>query len=116
MIERTTIAMPSQKELYAQLIVMQSVEYTGEVRAWATKMGGQSGTISRLLRDALNRSWPVVRAELISEHGPLTAGEHWSGMLASVPRAERDDWARRHPMPKGPAARRPMSAVQPVAA
>lgn len=108
--------MPTQKELYAQLIVMQSVEYTGEVRAWATKLGGQSGTISRLLRDALNRSWPVVRAGLIAEHGPLTAAEHWGGMLASVPRAEREEWARRHPMPKGAAARRPMAVVQSVAA
>jgi hypothetical protein len=108
--------MAGKKELYAQLIVMQSVEYTGEVRAWATKMGGQSGTISRLLRDALNRSWPVVRAELISTYGPLTAGEHWGGMLASVPAAEREVWAKVNPMPKGAAARRPMAAVQSVAA
>jgi hypothetical protein len=105
-----------RKELYAQLIVMQSVEYTGEVRAWATKLGGQSGTISRLLRDALNRSWPVVRAELISAHGPLTAAEHWGGMLASVPAAERADWAKANPMPKGAAARRPAATVLSAAA
>jgi hypothetical protein len=108
--------MPAQKELYAQLIVMQTVEYTGEVRAWAAKLGGQSGTISKLLRDALHRSWPVVRAELVSAHGPLTAAEHWGGMLASVPKADRVAWTKANPMPKGPAARRPMSAVLPAAA
>lgn len=90
--------MPVQPTLVAQLIVMQTVEYAGEIRAWATKV--PELTLSNLLREALEVGWPRVRIQLEREHGRLSPAELHAGMLASVPKADRAGWIKTHPAPR----------------
>ncbi len=90
--------MPVEKVYQAQLIVMDTIDRAGAIRAWADKV--PQLTLSNLIRDAFDRGWPQVEQELIGRHGKLTPGELWAGRLASVPKAERQAWTKANPMPK----------------
>lgn len=90
--------MPIQRNFEAQMIVMETIETAGEVRAWARKVPELS--ISNLMRAAFNRGWPKVRSRLQAEHGRLTPLELWCGMRDSVRLADRDEWVRGNPRPR----------------
>jgi hypothetical protein len=99
--------MPVEKIYSAQLIVMDTIDRAGAIRAWADRV--PQLTLSNLIRDAFDRGWSNVERELVQRHGSLTAGELWAGKLASVPKADRAAWQRAHPMPK--ATKRAPAAV-----
>lgn len=90
--------MPVTSTLVSQLIVMQTIPYAGEIRAWADKV--PELTLSGLLRDSLELGWPSVRRRLEIEHGQLTPAERWAGEFASVPKRDRTMWAKRNPEPR----------------
>jgi hypothetical protein len=95
--------MPVEKIYSAQLIVMDTIDRAGAIRAWADKV--PQLTLSNLIRDAFDRGWSNVERELIERHGALTPGELWAGKLSSVPKADRQSWTLANPMPKVPSAR-----------
>lgn len=90
--------MPQKPTLVSQLIVMQTIEYAGEIRAWADRV--PSLTLSSLLRDVLEYGRPTILRRLELEHGPLTPAQLYAGKLASVPKTDRDAWARANPAPR----------------
>jgi hypothetical protein len=92
----------------SQLIVLTTVPYAGEIRAWALKVKAER--LSSLLREALENSWPSVRRRLENEHGALTPAERWEGEYYSVTRQHRDAWAMANPRPN-PARTRKVRAT-----
>jgi hypothetical protein len=71
----------------SQLIVMQTAEYAGEIRAYA---GRSNRSLSTLLREALEVGWPSVRRVLILESGEITPAQRLHGEVQSImPAADR---------------------------
>lgn len=95
--------MAVKKTFVSQLIVMQTIDYAGEIRAWSTKVPELS--LSNLLREALELGWPMVERRLRTVHGELTPAERWAGRAASVPAADRAAWIEDNPEPKSPRGR-----------
>lgn len=93
--------MPITKTYEAQMIVMETVETAGEMRAWARKVPDLS--LSNLMRASLNRGWPKVRSTLQRDHGKLTPQELWAGKRDSVRLQDRAEWMQANPCPLGDA-------------
>lgn len=91
--------MPIAKVYEAQMIVMETVEVAGEMRAWARKVPDLS--LSNLMRASLSRGWPKVRSGLQRDHGHLTPQELWAGKRDSVKLTDREEWIEANPCPSG---------------
>ena len=78
----------------SQLLVMETPETVGRVHAWATKTGVGK---SELLRKAFfGHGWEPVEQEMELEYGPLSSTDLHYGILAALPAAQREDYAKRH--------------------
>lgn len=91
--------MPIEKTYEAQMIVMETIDTAGEMRAWARKVPDLS--LSNLMRASLHRGWPKVRTKLQADHGRLTPQELWAGKRDSVKLTDRADWIAANPCPLG---------------
>jgi hypothetical protein len=65
----------------SQLIVMQTVQYAGEIRAYAARA---NRSLSTLLRESIEVGWPSVRRGLILEFGEITPAQRLHGEVASL--------------------------------
>lgn len=77
--------MAVQRTYTSQLIVMETAQYAGEVRAYA---GRSNRSLSTLLREALQLGWPIVRNGLILESGEITPAQRLHGEVSSIMPAE----------------------------
>ena len=73
--------MAVQRTYTSQLIVMQTAEYAGEIRAYAAR---SNQSLSTLLRDALEMGWPSVRRALILASGEITPAQRLRGEVQSL--------------------------------
>lgn len=89
--------MPIEQKYQAQMIVMETIDVAGEMRAWAKKVPDLS--LSNLMRASLSRGWPKVRSGLRRDHGELTPQELWAGKRDSVTLADRPAWLQANPCP-----------------
>lgn len=105
----------------SQLLVMETPETVGRVHAWATKTGVGK---SELLRKAFfGLGWTAVEKHLTDEYGHLSSTDLHYGILAALPAAQREDYAKRHGLkwtdPRctvpGPSTPRPSRKRRPAA-
>jgi hypothetical protein len=76
----------------SQLIVMQTVQYAGEIRAYAARA---NRSLSTLLRESIEMGWPVVRRRLIMDHGEITPAQRLHGEVTSLlPVSDRAGYER----------------------
>lgn len=73
--------MAVQRTYTSQLIVMQTPQYAGEIRAYAARA---NRSLSTLLRETQDIGWPSVRRGLILAHGEITNAERLRGEVISV--------------------------------
>ena len=65
----------------SQLIVMQTTQYAGEIRAYATRA---NQSLSTILRESIEEGWPSARRRLILNHGEITNAERLHGEVSSL--------------------------------
>jgi hypothetical protein len=73
--------MAVQRVYTSQLIVMQTAQYAGEIRAYAARA---NRSLSTLLRESIEEGWPSVRRGLIQEFGEITPAQRLHGELSSL--------------------------------
>jgi hypothetical protein len=76
----------------SQLIVMQTVQYAGEIRAYAARA---NRSLSTLLRESIEVGWPTVRRGLILSSGEITPAQRLHGEVTSLlPVTDRPGYER----------------------
>lgn len=92
----------STPKYVSQMIFMVEPRTAGEIRAWAVKTGV---AYSELIRESVDGyGWQRRRRQLEDEYGRLKPGELHAGVLAALPRALRETYARKHGLPYEQAA------------